>query len=92
MSEITDGYRPTTATGNVYVFDEERAPSLDISVAITANAGNYPAEAAAAVVAGVEAMKASLEASFPGVTARSNPTVLIGAREMDAVPAPPADS
>ncbi|MFJ5915042.1 hypothetical protein ACIQFW_04485 [Streptomyces ardesiacus] len=92
MSEITDGYRPTTATGNVYVFDEERSPALQINVSITAEAGEYPAEAAAAVVAGVEAMKTSLEASFPGVTARSNPTVLIGAREMDAVPAPPTES
>ncbi|MFF0510950.1 hypothetical protein [Streptomyces sp. NPDC004250] len=82
MAEINDGYRPNQATGNVYVFDEERSPSLNINVAITAEVGEYPAEAAAAVAAGVQAIQASLEESFPGVTARSNPAVLLGAKQI----------
>ncbi|MEU9215384.1 hypothetical protein AB0D47_02445 [Streptomyces sp. NPDC048376] len=82
MSEITDGYRPLEASGGVYVFDESLTPRLQINVAIKADAGEYPAEAAAAVIAGVAAVQASLEASFPSVAARITPTVLVGAREM----------
>ncbi|MFE2353053.1 hypothetical protein [Streptomyces parvulus] len=82
MAEINDGYLPTQATGNVYVFDEERSPRLNINVAITAEVGEHPGEAAAAVAAGVKAIQESLEASFPGVTARSNPAVLIGAKQI----------
>ncbi|MDF2705551.1 MAG: hypothetical protein K0R62_1203 [Nonomuraea muscovyensis] len=82
MSEITDGYRPLEATGNVYVFDESLTPRLQINVALKADVGEYPAEAAAAVIAGVEAVKESLAASFPSVTADITPTVLVGARQM----------
>ncbi|WP_329471675.1 hypothetical protein OIE75_20225 [Streptomyces sp. NBC_01723] len=82
MAEINDGYLPNQATGNVYVFDEERSPRLNINVAITAEVGEHPAEAAAAVAAGVAAIQDSLEESFPGITARSNPTVLIGVRQI----------
>ncbi|MFG3323715.1 hypothetical protein ACGF3J_37290 [Streptomyces sp. NPDC048171] len=82
MSEINDGYRPLEASGGVYVFDESLSPRLQINVAIKADAGEYPAEAAAAVIAGVAAVKESLEASFPSVAAQITPTVLVGAREM----------
>jgi hypothetical protein len=82
MSEINDGYLPLQASGGVYVFDESLSPRLQINVAITADAGEYPAEAAAAVIAGVEAAQASLAASFPTVTPRITPTVLAGTKQM----------
>ncbi|MGW8746547.1 hypothetical protein [Streptomyces sp. NPDC055794] len=83
MSELTDGYTATDVAGNIFVFDESRSPSLQLNLEIKAQVGNYPAEAAAAVAAGVQAVRESLEASFPGVTAQGSPTVLIGVRQVN---------
>ncbi|MEU9643591.1 hypothetical protein [Streptomyces sp. NPDC048188] len=82
MSELNDGYQPSEARGNVFVFDESLSPRLQLNVALTADIGEYPAEAVAAVNAGVAAVKESLAAAFPSVVADVTATVLVGTRQM----------
>ncbi|WP_171110642.1 MULTISPECIES: hypothetical protein [unclassified Streptomyces] len=68
MSQFTDGYTPTEIGGSMSVLDETYSPRIEVSFQVEALPGEYPSEVADAVVAGLAAMKASLETSFPGVT------------------------
>ncbi|NEY32049.1 hypothetical protein GTU99_07555 [Streptomyces sp. PRKS01-65] len=82
MTQFSDGYTPTEITGSVSVLADDHSPVIELSLAISALPGNHPSQVVDAVSAGLQAMKSSLEAAFPGITASVSGPVVKGTKQL----------
>jgi hypothetical protein len=84
MSEFTDGYTPTKIEQGLSVWSDSATPNIVEHVIVTADVGNHPEATKAAVQAAAAAVKASLEASFPGHAVDDQGTSLYGGKGLAA--------
>ncbi|MFB8772089.1 hypothetical protein [Streptomyces broussonetiae] len=85
MSQYTDGYTPRQCSAGLNLWNDMANPPIAFHCEITADASVHTAEAVAAVQAGIAAMKASLQTSFPGEPIDGGGIALTGIK---GVPAP----
>ncbi|WP_328439388.1 hypothetical protein OHA71_23910 [Streptomyces sp. NBC_00444] len=82
MSQYTDGYSPRQVMQSLSLLDDMITPPITINFEVTAEVGNHPQEAAEALEAGTAAIKAALEAAFPGLPVSVNGAGITGSKAL----------